>query len=69
RGGRVDGRIVWVNNEGGDINSNEIGRDLRLEGEILFDGERRGIRKDSSYKLSECIGKEIYERSMNGGFN
>ncbi len=68
-GGPVDARIVWVNNQGPDINSNQIGRDLTLHAEIFFDGETTPIRKDTTYKLSQSIPKQIYETTINGRFN
>ncbi|MBM0766156.1 hyperosmolarity resistance protein Ebh, partial [Staphylococcus epidermidis] len=68
-GGPVDARIVWVNNLGPDINSNQIGRDLTLHAEIFFDGETTPIRKDTTYKLSQSIPKQIYETTINGRFN
>ncbi|MEQ6102251.1 hyperosmolarity resistance protein Ebh [Staphylococcus saccharolyticus] len=68
-GGPVDARIVWVNNQGSDINSNQIGRDITLHAEIYFDGETTPIRKDTTYKLSQSMPKQIYETTMNGRFN
>ena len=68
-GGPVDARIVWVNNQGPDINSNQIGRDLTLHAEIFFDGETTPIRKDTTYKLSQSIPKQVYETTINGRFN
>lgn len=68
-GSPVDARIVWVNNQGPNINSNQIGTDITLHAEIYFDGETTPIRKDTTYRLSQSMPKQIYETTIKGSFN
>lgn len=68
-GDPVDARIVWKNNQGPDINSNHVGTDITLHADIYFDGETTPVTKDTTYKLSQSMPKQVYETYLHGTFN
>lgn len=67
-GSQLNAQVTWVNNNGPNVNNSQIGVDIPLHAEILFEVETTPIRKDTTYKIVKSVPKQVFETTVNGRF-